>query len=148
MVVSLAEKNESESVVMLQNMELHKDEGYVVVSVNPKIYPLDVVYSAAYALIDKAYVLIDGDPAEEILVELRQKEDKKIEVLHLGRELNTELLNYAVYKSQAKLNQGVRETLLQRTFFTNKEKTDNQDSCEPDYLKDPEAITKPWTPKK
>lgn len=145
MVVSLADKKASEeNVVMLQNLELHKDERYVVVSVNPKIYPLDVVYSAAYALIDKAYVLIDGDPAEEIFVELRPKEDK-IGPEQLGRELNTELLNYAVYKSQSQLNRGVRETLLQRTFLTNKQDPAN---CEQDYLKDPEGIAKPWTPKK
>ena len=34
-------------------IEVHKD-GYVAISINPKIYSLDVIYSAAYVFLDKS----------------------------------------------------------------------------------------------
>ena len=56
----------------MSNIKLY--DGYITVSVNPKIYPLEIVYSASYVLLDKAYVMIDGDPAKEIIIELRPKD--------------------------------------------------------------------------
>ena len=42
---------------------------------NPKIYPIDVVYAAAYVMIDRAFIILDGDPKEEIKVEIRKKKN-------------------------------------------------------------------------
>ena len=47
----------------------------VKVSVDTKIYPLDVIYSSAYVFLDKAYILLDGNPEEVVVVELRPKEE-------------------------------------------------------------------------
>ena len=136
---------------MVSNMELCKD--YVLLSINPKIYPLDVVYSAAYALLDKAYIVLDGDPEEEIIAEIRLKgknvgKDGKdaVECLkEIGNEFNNELINYAVYKKQSEKNALIRQTIIQRALLTsgfNDESGDDQTNID-----DPEDIMVPWEEK-
>lgn len=124
-------------------MEINKKEGYVLISINPKIYPLDVVYSAAYVLLDKAYVVIDGDPEEEIIVEIRAKE-KKGDIEEIGHELNNELINYAVYKTQSEKNQPIRQAIIQRALLTNNFEATTDTT---DYIDDPEGIAVPWEEK-
>ena len=55
---------------METNLKVKK--GFVILTVNPKIYPLETVYSAAYTFLDKAYILLDGDPKKEIIVKLKK----------------------------------------------------------------------------
>lgn len=111
-------KKTEPDVYMINNMEVHKKEGYVIVSVNPRIYSLDILYSAAYVLLDKAYLIIDGDPNEEILIEIRPRENG-LDLETLGRELNNELINYAVYKLRSDRNKNIRNAIVQRAFDTN-----------------------------
>lgn len=120
------------------NLEIQEKEGYVWISVNPKIYHLDVVYSAAYMFIDTCYVMIDGDPQEEIIVELRPKE--KTDLRKLGREFNNELVNYANYAVQCIRNAKLRETILKRVLLTNDAESVKTTS-ETAYL---EKEAKPW----
>jgi His-Xaa-Ser system protein HxsD len=130
-------------------MEINQKENNVLVSVNPKIYPLEVIYSAAYVLIDKAYIVIDGDPEEEVIVELKPKE-KSTDLEILGRDFNNELLNYAVYKTQSEKNAGLRQALLQRALLTNDSslvESTQTESEEVDYIDDPEGIAVPWEEK-
>ena len=128
---------------VVNNLEIHKKENYVLVSINPVIYPLQVVYSAAYTLMDRAYIIIGGDPREEIIVELRPMEKEDLE--QLGRELNNELLNYAVYAVHSARNQGVRDAIVQRAFATNDvEPSKAEGKEESDVIKDPLGIAKPW----
>lgn len=108
------------------NLDIHEKEGYVWVSINPKIYPLAVVYSAAYAFIDDCYVLIDGDPIEEIIVELRPKNKKDLKTL--GMEFNTELVNYANYTANSIRNAEIKEAILKRVLLTNNPKKEGQKS--------------------
>lgn len=102
----------------VDNIEVDEKDGSVTVSVNPKLYPLEVVYSAAYALLEKAYVHLDGDPAREIIVKLRPSIEGSIDLLHLAREFNNELINYTVYAIQSERNRAMREAVVQRAFFT------------------------------
>ena len=85
---------------IISNMEVHRD--HLLLSINPKIYPLDVVYSAAYTLLDQAYIVLDGDPEDEIIAEIRPK--RNMELKKLGNDFNNELINYAVYKKQSEKN--------------------------------------------
>ncbi len=111
----------------IDNMHVNKKGNYVLISINPLIYPLSVVYSACYVFIDRAYVLIDGDPEAEILVELRpQDKSTKIEVL--AREFNNELLSYAEYTTRAARNQRLREAIIQRVLLTNSIKEPKEDN--------------------
>jgi hypothetical protein len=77
-------------VVVVNNMELRPEDKTVIISVNPKLYPLDLVCAAAGLFAERAHVTIDGDPKQEILVELRPKDDCALELL--GREFNSELI--------------------------------------------------------
>lgn len=126
---------------MISNIEVNKKDNYCLISVNPKMYSLDVIYSAAYVFLDKAYVLVDGDPQEEVIIELKPKEKHDLE--KLGREFNNELINYANYKNLSIKNQGIRETIIQRALLTN----------DPSLIKainkveDPKGIAIPWEEK-
>jgi His-Xaa-Ser system protein HxsD len=107
---------ELKEITALGNVKLGSDS--ILCTVNPKLYPLDIVYSAAYVLIDKAYILLDGDPATEIKVEIRKKKDSD-DLKSLAIEFNEQLLNYSVYKVQSERNRGIRELMLQKVLFTN-----------------------------
>ena len=107
-----------EEMSMQGNLEINKKDNYVLISVNPKIYPVDVVMSSAYIFTDSCYVLVDGDPTEEIIVELKPK-DKKEDVEKIGRDFNNELVNYANYAVQAIKNSRLREAILNRVLLTN-----------------------------
>lgn len=159
--------------IMQGNLDVNPEDGYVIVSVNPKIYPLDVVLSSAYAFIEKCYCLVDGNPSDEIIVELRPK-DKKADLEVIGREFNNELLNYANYAVQTLRNQKLREAIIDRVLMTNFVEPGTEESttqcCEaipsetapvqeplPELVKpweeddgwsdDPEGIAVPWEEK-
>ena len=140
---------------MQGNLEINKKECCVLVSVNPKIYPVDVVLSSAYVFTDSCYVLVDGDPNEEIIVELRPK-DKKEDIEKIGRNFNNELVNYANYAVQAIKNENLREAILNRVLLTNSFERTEEAIEEDNYLEkeekpwdfdDPEEIAVPWDEK-
>jgi len=124
-------------VFSIDNMEINKNKGNVIISVNPKIYGLDTIFSAAYIFIDKAYVIVDGDPNEEIIVQLKAK-DKKMDLEKLGKEFNNELINYSFYGIQTARSMPIRAAIVQRAFKTH--------IGEPEEEINLEEIAKPWKP--
>ena len=98
-------------------MDGYLEKTSTVLSINPKLYPLETIYSAAYVFLDRAYIQLDGDPEKEVLVKLKLKEYGDIEKLQ-GDFLN-ELINYADYKNRAEQTKKIREMLLQRAIITN-----------------------------
>ena len=138
-------------VYMEDNIKIEGDS--VVLSINPRLYALETVYSAAYTFLDKAYVLLDGDPEKEILVSLKSKSNEDLD--KLGREFFNELVNYADYRERSKQTKEIREMLLQRALITNDpsvlddNKMDDEllKELEDDYLEDPEEIAIPWEEK-
>lgn len=124
-----------EGLSMQGNLEVNKKEGFVFVSINPKIYPVDVVLSAAYVFTDKCYVLLDGDPKDEIIVELRPKSQNE-DLEKVGREFNNELIHYANYAVAALKNEKLREAIVTRVMMTN--------SAQSNEAKDPLEALKPW----
>jgi len=124
--VSQELKNEAKGI---SNVELDRKNKFFIVSVNPKIYPLEVIYSAAYVFLDKAYVLIDGNPDEEIFVQMKPK-DKKEDLERLGNEFNNELVNYAFYVVQAVRNQPLRKAIIERALMTNLQEPTEKEYCE------------------
>jgi His-Xaa-Ser system protein HxsD len=105
------------NVFSVDNMEIHKNKNSVLIAVNPKIYPIDTVFSASYIFIDRAYVIIDGDPNEEIIVQLKAK-DRKVDLEKLGRDFNNELVNYSFYAMQTVRNMPIRSAIIQRALST------------------------------
>lgn len=133
---------------MNNNIKIEKDN--VILSINSKLYTLETVYSAAYVFLDRAYILLDGDPKKEIIVRLKPKEKQNLE--KLGREFLNELINYADYQKRAKQTKKIREMLLQRALITNdpfiiNKEDDVMEELDDDYLEDPEEIAIPWEEK-
>lgn len=137
---------------------MKKETNPVIIEVNPKIYPLDVVYSAAYVLIDDYYILLDGDPKNKIKVVISSKKGKK-NLKKAASEFNNQLLNYAFYKEQSKKNSNIRQIMLQAALLQTEEaKTEKSQATSPeeeflektedaDFLDDPEGIAVPWEQK-
>ncbi len=140
------------------------DEDQTILSINPKIYQLEVIYSAAYIFLDKAYILLEGDPKTEVIVRIKPK-NKEHDKEQMGLEFFNELINYADYRQRSEDTKNIREALLQRALLTNdsnipiestknKEETDAEfekilkelDEDE-DLLDDPEGIAIPWEEK-
>ena len=129
----------------IDNFEIHNDEGYVIISVNPKVYPLDAVHSASYIFMEDSFVVLDGDPEKKITIKLRPREKNK-NLEELGRGFNDELLNYAVYNTQSEKNRVVKEAIVQKALFTNQgaEHEGDAESEEESYIDDPLGIARPW----
>jgi len=126
--------------------------GSIVISINPKIYYLDVIYASAFVFIDKAYVILDGDPKKEVFVKLTPKE--KYDLKKLGNEFYNELLNYAAYKVQSEKTKKIREMIVQRALFTNDTAAGEEQLSsavneleEQEDFDDPEGIAIPWEEK-
>lgn len=143
-------------IFSVDNLEIHKGKDSVIISVNPKIYPLDIIFSAAYIFIDKVYVIVDGDLEEEILVQLRPK-DKNANLEILGREFNNELINYSFYAAQTNKNMELRTAIIQRAFLTSSQESDEPSAEEvvespeeelgESHIEDPLGIAIPWEEK-
>jgi His-Xaa-Ser system protein HxsD len=136
----------------VSNLEIHPD--HVLVHVSTRIYPKDIVYYAAYVFLDRAFVVLDGNPEDIISVELRPKQKSK-DLEELGRDFNNELLNYAVYKFQLEKNRYVRDAILKQALEGLAEpevriEDDCIDEMKPEisndatYEDDPLGIAKPW----
>lgn len=100
--------------------DISVESGVAILKLKASVYPIDVVYSAAYTMLDKAYILFDGDQ-DEVIVSIRSKEaDSSDELVKsLGVEFADQLINYGVYKNQAEKNAGIRQAIIQRVLLTN-----------------------------
>jgi len=137
-----------DDVFTIDNLEIHKKDNFVIISVNPKMYSLEVIYSAAYTFIDRAYILIEGNPSEEVLIQIRPK-TSNINPEILGREFNNELLNYMVYMQRTLKSQSIREAIMLRVLNINpqvKPSSSVPNTGSEVYIEDPEKIAKPWRP--
>lgn len=105
---------EDREIVLRDNIEMQDDKKRVLVHINPKIYSMDVIFSAAYVFIDRAYVVIDGDPEKIVTVLLRSKDDEDLE--KLARDFNEELINYSFYKEKANVNMPLRAAIVQKAL--------------------------------
>jgi His-Xaa-Ser system protein HxsD len=93
--------------------------------INTKIYSIDVIKLAAYIMIDKAFILLDGDPENEITVEILKK-NENTDLKKTVIEFNQELLNYSAYKIQSERNKTIRELIIHRALYSNIEYTDEE----------------------
>ena len=133
----------------------------ITISVNPKIYPLDVIYTTAYVFLDNYYIIIDGDPEKEILIRVFPKaEDSSGGKPHenIEKEFNNMLINYSLYKVQSERSSEVRKYIMQRALATaelssspvaagSKEPDESTQFTDADFIDDPEGIAIPWEEK-
>ena len=83
----------------------------VVVKVNTKVFPMDIIYSAAYFLLDRAYVVLDGDPNKEVFVILSPRTFKG-ELEDLGRMFFDELIHAGFEAVQLLRNKDLKDALI------------------------------------
>jgi len=147
---------ETTQMKKIGNMELHSDENYVVISLNPEIYPFNIVKTTSDKMRNKALVEVNETSKKEITIELRPKE-KDIDIEELGREFNNELINHAAYKIQADRNKALKEVMAKEALTTKPEIQENtlEDEdfskieenlveLEQSSLEDPLGISEPW----
>ncbi len=124
------------------------------VFINPRIYPLDVIFSAAYVLLDKFYFFLDGDPGSRIEVSIMPKAGNADAA---EKEFLDQLVNYAFYKKQAEKNSVVRNAIIQRALAITEIPDQSKGNAESDgegfedvdadFIEDPEGIAIPWEEK-
>jgi His-Xaa-Ser system protein HxsD len=81
-----------------------------VLKIDPRIYPLRVVYSCAYVFLERAYIMLDGDPKRRLIVSIKSKDggDSK----KLAGEFLNELLNASLRYQISKENRKLREYIV------------------------------------
>jgi len=100
-------------------MKIVKKKNELVISLNPKIYPLEATYGACYVFIDRAYLFLDGNLEKEIKVSMEGKRElNPKELKKLAGEFKNELLNYTLRLSIAKNTKKIRETIVERALFS------------------------------
>lgn len=83
-------------------------------SVDLRVYPLNIVYAAAYVMLDYVYIYLEEE-GDKVIVNLTSKNDEK----ELVEKFNEQLLNYSVYNIISKKNEGIRKSIIQRLLITN-----------------------------
>ncbi len=133
--------------------------GFFQINLDPELYPLDVITSAAYSYLDKAYIFLSGDKNKEIIVNLKPK-NETFNKEKITLEFSEALLNYLEYKNNYNNNKEIRQMILQRAIvtndpemleenFPNKELSDDEfkDLFKGEDLEEIENIAMPWEEK-
>ena len=88
-------------------------------TVNQKIYPLEVIYAAAYVYLDKCYVFLERGGKDSVKVRLRSKpecSEDQLDAIVGGFE--NELLSQAFRRKVALRTGKVREAIVHRALFS------------------------------
>lgn len=138
-------------IYKIKNFNVNKKENLVIIHIDTKIFPLEVIYSAAYMFLDKYYVMLDGDPKKRIDIQIKPKKKMKVDFEKLVGEFNNELINYSVYAIQAARTNAIREALIKRAMESVEKESSKEEESESEedlWIEDPEGIAEPWTPEK
>jgi hypothetical protein len=114
-----------------------KKQGSAILRLSQKLYPLDVIYSAAYVMLDKAYILLDEQNGR-IIVSITPKgsfaenkrddgeknennaassvKDAINETEMLAAEFSSQLINYAFSMKMLEKNAAAKQAILHEIF--------------------------------
>ncbi|RKX96851.1 MAG: hypothetical protein DRP54_09725 [Spirochaetes bacterium] len=101
--------------MMNECIKVNDKEGFATISINPEVYSLPIIYSAAYVFLDKAYIVLDKENGR-IVAYLKPKENQNIQTLAM--DFCNELLNYAHYSQRVKENHEITKMIIQRALFS------------------------------
>ena len=127
-------------------------DGKLVLALDKSLYPLDVIYGAAYVFIDRAYILLGRD-GENITVELACKDEDIDEAAlrAMAGEFSNELLSQALRRKITKANQTILETIVSQALagatgamVPSSFDDDDDEDDDLDFLDDPLGIAVPW----
>ena len=93
-----------------------KDQKFAKIILSNSIYPLQTIFAASYAFLDKAYVILNEEPKGRIAVFVFPKDN--MDPKAIGREFCNELINYAHYFARAESNAAAIKTIMQRVLFS------------------------------
>lgn len=130
---------------------LTAEGGKLILSLDKGLYPLDVIYGAAYIFIDRAYVLL-GKADGKTIVELAAKDpDTGAEALRaLAGEFGNELLSQALRRRITRENSQILETIVSQALagatgaMVPSAFEDDEEDDDLDFLDDPLGIAVPW----
>ncbi len=139
------------------------EAGTAVLSLDAGLYPIDVLYGAAYVLIDRAYVLLDrespaagggakGGKNGRFLISLRSRGPTSREALEaLSGEFGNELLSQALRRKVTRQNGKIIEEIVTQAIAGAAGASLPQDFLDEDddmdFLEDPLGIAVPWEEK-
>ena len=96
---------------------LNLRENSIIIRINLKLYPLEALYGAAYIFLDKAYLFLEGESPEKILVHIKGKEKlTEKDLKNIAQDFLNELLNYSLRSKISKDNKNLREYILARAL--------------------------------
>jgi len=134
------------------NPSIQATKNLARIQVDEKIFPRDVVVSAAYMFLDRCYVRLEKAPKRHVLVQIKGK--KKLsnnQLANLAEEFENELLHQLIRRQVAERTDGLREVIVGRALFSAEPAEGGAAGEEPqedmDYLDDPLGIAVPWEEK-
>jgi len=132
-------------------LHLDPQTGIAEVALERNLYPLDVIYGAAYVLIDRAYLLLDrraSDGRVTVRIESRDGGDEAALRALVG-EFSNELLNQALRRKITRQNKVELEAIVTQALAgaTGALLPGDMDDDDLDFLDDPLGIAVPWEEK-
>lgn len=125
-----------------------KKENKTVVSVDQKLYPLEAVYGAAYAFLDKAYIYLEQGPKSKIQVTLKGKERMTRKQLEAMKgEFSNELLNSSLRDRISKSNKKIREYIVARALASASQGSSPEQKRKDFLERGPSDVVIPWRKK-
>ena len=139
-------------------VEVDAGNNRVVVTVDKGVYPLEVVYGAAYIFIDRCFVLLDVPAESEISIDMRGRESLDEAGLRaLAGELGNELLTQVWRQETVKRNSAIIEAVAAQAIAGAAGPDDlddfgdlgdlDDDDLGDDAFDDPLGIAVPWEEK-
>jgi len=146
------EAKEATAMKQPQVYDSSTEEGVIILALDKRLYPLDVIYGAAYVVIDRAYILLDKDAQGRTLVRIDTKEESDDDGLRaLAGEFANELLSQALRRKITQQNKGIIEAIVNQAIggatgaMLPGVLDDDDDDL--DFLDDPLGIAVPWEEK-
>jgi His-Xaa-Ser system protein HxsD len=122
------------------------------IQVDEKLFPREVVVSAAYMFLDRCYLRLEQAPRRHVLVQIKGKKKlSKNQLTNLAEEFENELLHQLIRRQVAERTDGLREVIVGRALFSAEpaegEAAPDEPQDDMDYLDDPLGIAVPWEEK-
>ncbi len=104
----------------------------MIITLDKKIYPLEVIYGASYIFIDRAYLFLDKRGKNVEVVFKPKEEMSKKQLENLAGEFMNELLNCVLRVNLSQENKKIRQHIVERALCSsvNIEKCDCETELE------------------